>query len=214
MEPRPIVCVIILLTGGLGHTQTCNPVEKQSRTGTQYELIILTWPVWRNLRDLKNFKNIWSRWRLFQDVWEKTETRTTMKGNCMSLDCKWLACTPRGGGREGRWGVEWCEDHPPICWSYISHWMSSSSNRSSKSEEGKTEKTEWIPLQLVDIFISNVSVSQASPHKAAFQVGGLEGGHGDKRKSASWWVCRVLLLHLWLFVRSEVSREPYEHAWE
>lgn len=97
MEPQPIVCVIILLTGGLGHTQTCNPVEKQSRTGTQYELIILTWPVWRNLRDLKNFKNIWSRWRLFQDVWEKTETRTTMKGNCMSLDCKWLVCTPRGG---------------------------------------------------------------------------------------------------------------------
>ena len=42
----------------------------------------------------KEFHNIWSRWRLFEDVLKKPETRTTMKGNCMSLDSKWLVCFP------------------------------------------------------------------------------------------------------------------------
>lgn len=32
--------------------------------------------------------NIWSQWPLFKDVGEKTETRTTMKENCMLLDTK------------------------------------------------------------------------------------------------------------------------------
>lgn len=144
MEPRPIICVIMLLTGGLRHTQTCHPAQKQPRTGTQYELIILTWPVWRNLRDLRNFKHIWSRWRPFQDVWEKTETRTTMKGNCMSLDCKWLVCSSWG------WGVEWWSGvkivHQYVRVTSVTGCRHHQTDPQNLRKENR--KTAWIPLQL------------------------------------------------------------------
>lgn len=100
-----------------------------------------------------------------------------MKGNYMSLDCKWLVCSPCGGVGGGV-NVEWCEDHPSIRRSSISHWMSSSSNRSSKSEEGKQKRrnefrsTTWFPQMF-----------QAFPHKAALQLGGFEGGAVIKGKA-------------------------------
>lgn len=163
----------MLLTGGLCHTQTCNPVQKQPRTGTQHELIMLTWPAWRSLQDLKNFKNIWRRWRLFQDVWEKTESRTTMKGNCMPLDCKRLVCSPRGG--EGGSLINTPEFHQSLDVVIIKQIL--------KIWGRETRKIEWIPLQRHGIVLSDVSASQAFPHKAALQVGGLEGSAVIKAKA-------------------------------
>lgn len=71
--------------------------------------------VWRNLGDLKNFKKTSGDGEAVSRK-KKTETRTTVKGNCMSLDWKWLVCSGWRGG------VEWCGDHPSTRRSSAGHW--------------------------------------------------------------------------------------------
>lgn len=101
-----------------------------------------------------------------------------MKGNYMSLDCKWLVSSPREGGKKVRCGVVWSSSISTpkarqsldviIIKQILKIW-------GRKTEKRNGFHNSYPKEQWQTISISNVSARQVFPNKVALQVGGLEG---------------------------------------
>lgn len=130
-----------------------------------------------------------------------------MKGNCMSLDSKWLVCFPQKrcgeeqreyhpSSRRGHVGLTGCPRHQT---DLRNLWRKVNKNTVNKHPSLHNSCSTRLHFQ---------TFLQA--RHFLIKRRWVVGVQGDKRKriwECTWWgVCSVAFLWVWLFVRSEVSR--------